>query len=159
MVITYLLRWTFHRTGIEPDSGEEVKRLADINEPFSALSYKVAVDPYVGKLTYFRVYSGSVKTGSMVYNVTRDCRERMTRILRMHANHREEIDEARAGDIVAGVGLKLTVNGDTQADDKAPVLLEAMTFPEPVISVAIEPRPKQMKIESARFETTGRRIY
>lgn len=129
-------------TGIEPDSGEEVKRLADINEPFSALSYKVAVDPYVGKLTYFRVYSGSVKTGSMVYNVTRDCRERMTRILRMHANHREEIDEARAGDIVAGVGLKLTVTGDTLADDKAPVLLEAMTFPEPVISVAIEPKTK-----------------
>lgn len=129
-------------TGIEPDSGEEVKRLADINEPFSALSYKVAVDPYVGKLTYFRVYSGSVKTGSTVYNATRDCRERMTRILRMHANHREEIDEAKAGDIVAGVGLKLTVTGDTLADDKAPVLLEAMTFPEPVISVAIEPKTK-----------------
>lgn len=128
--------------GVDPVTGERAVRLASKEEPFSALSFKIAVDPYVGKLTYFRVYSGVVKTGSLVYNVRKGRKERLSRILRMHANHREEISEASAGDIVAGVGLKETVTGDTLSDEKAPILLEAMTFPEPVISVAIEPKTK-----------------
>ncbi|NLU50824.1 MAG: elongation factor G [Syntrophomonadaceae bacterium] len=128
--------------GVHPESGEEMTREASIQAPFSALSFKIAADPYVGKLTYFRVYSGLVKTGSLVYNVKKGRKERLGRILRMHANHREEVNEAFAGDIVAGVGLKETVTGDTLADEKAPILLEAMSFPEPVISVAIEPKTK-----------------
>ena len=128
--------------GVDPATGEKAVRLASKEEPFSALSFKIAVDPYVGKLTYFRVYSGVVKTGSLVYNVRKGRKERLSRILRMHANHREEISEASAGDIVAGVGLKETVTGDTLSDEKAPILLEAMTFPEPVISIAIEPKTK-----------------
>ncbi|MDH7498616.1 MAG: elongation factor G, partial [Syntrophomonadaceae bacterium] len=128
--------------GVDPQSGEKVVRRPSCDEPFSALSFKIATDPYVGKLTYFRVYSGTVKTGSLVYNVRRGRKERLTRILRMHANHREEVGEAFAGDIVAGVGLKETVTGDTLADESHPVLLEAMTFPEPVITVAIEPKTK-----------------
>ncbi|MGE5422345.1 MAG: elongation factor G [Ignavibacteriales bacterium] len=129
-------------TGIDPRNDEEVVRETDNNEPLSALAFKIVVDPYVGKLTYFRVYSGMIKTGSVVYNPRNQKRERISRILRMHANHREEVDTAYAGDIVAGVGLKETVTGDTLCMENSPLLLEAMTFPQPVISVAIEPRSK-----------------
>lgn len=129
--------------GIIPGEGSEVTREADVSQPFSALAFKIMVDPYVGKLTYFRVYSGTLKSGTVVFNASKNKRERVTRILRMHANHREEVDEVRAGDIVAGVGLKETVTGDTLCTESAPILLEAMTFPEPVISVAIEPRTKE----------------
>lgn len=129
--------------GIDPKSGETVERTTNSEESLSALAFKITVDPYVGKLTYFRVYSGCVKSGSVVYNASRTKRERITRILRMHANHREEVDTAFAGDIIAAVGLKETVTGDTLCTESEPILLEAMTFPEPVISVAIEPRSKE----------------
>ena len=128
--------------GIEPSSGDELKRLVDEGEPLSALAFKIATDPYVGKLTYFRVYSGVLKTGSYVYNSTRKQRERVSRLLQMHANHREEIPEVKAGDIAAAVGLKDTVTGDTLCDEQAPIILESMQFPEPVIAVAIEPKTK-----------------
>ncbi len=128
--------------GTHPKTGEELVRKADVREPLSALAFKIAVDPYVGKLTYFRVYSGKVKNGSYILNSGRDKKERLTKILRMHANHREEIDEAVAGDIVAGVGLKDTVTGDTMCSEQNPILLEQIEFPRPVIDVAIEPRTK-----------------
>lgn len=128
--------------GTHPKTGEELIRKADVQEPLAALAFKIAVDPYVGKLTYFRVYSGKVKNGSYILNSGRDKKERLTKILRMHANHREEIDEAVAGDIVAGVGLKDTVTGDTMCSEQNPVLLEQIEFPRPVIDVAIEPRTK-----------------
>ncbi len=124
--------------------GTETKELrkADENEPFSALAFKVMTDPYVGKLTYFRIYSGNVASGSYVENVNKGKRERIARILQMHANKREEIEVASAGDIVAGVGLKITTTGDTLTQEGSQILLESMTFPEPVISVAIEPKTK-----------------
>jgi elongation factor G len=115
---------------------------ADRDEPLCALAFKVAGDPYVGKLTYFRIYAGKIKTGSYVLNSGKDKKERITRILRMHANHREEVEEALAGDIVAGVGLKETVTGDTLCSEDRPFLLEPMDFPESVIDVAIEPKTK-----------------
>jgi len=128
--------------GINPDTGEEGCRPSSDAEPFSALAFKIMADPYVGKLTFFRVYSGVLKSGSYVYNSTKGKRERIGRILQMHANHREEITEVYAGDIAAGVGLKDTTTGDTLCDEKAPIILESMVFPEPVISVAIEPKTK-----------------
>ncbi|MEQ8176248.1 MAG: elongation factor G [Syntrophomonadaceae bacterium] len=128
--------------GVDPKTGEELTRKADVSEPMTALAFKIAVDPYVGKLTYFRVYSGKVKNGSYILNSGRDKKERLTKILRMHANHREEIEEAVAGDIVAGVGLKDTVTGDTMCSEQNPILLEHIEFPRPVIDVAIEPRTK-----------------
>jgi elongation factor G len=128
--------------GVSPKTGEEEARAPDDNEPFSALAFKIAVDPYVGKLTYFRIYSGVVRAGSYVYNATRNKKERLARILLMHANHREDINEARAGDIVAGVGLREVGTGDTLSDEEKPVILEAIEFPEPVISVAVEPKSK-----------------
>lgn len=128
--------------GIQPDTGIESKRLADDNQPFSALAFKIMADPYVGKLAFFRVYSGLLSSGSYVYNSTKGKRERIGRILQMHANHREEIAEVRSGDIAAAVGLKETTTGDTLCDEKAPIVLESMVFPEPVISVAIEPKTK-----------------
>ncbi len=128
-------------TGKLPD-GTPVERTAQDDAPFSALAFKITSDPYVGKLTYFRVYSGTVRAGSHVANVTRDRKERIGRILQMHANHREDKDAAFAGDIVAAVGLKHTTTGDTLADPQEPVLLESMTFPVPVISIAIEPKTK-----------------
>ncbi|MBE3585267.1 elongation factor G [Desulfofundulus thermocisternus] len=128
--------------GLNPETGVEDKRVARDDEPFSALAFKIMADPYVGKLTFFRVYSGKVTSGSYVYNSTKNRRERIGRILRMHANHREEVDEAYAGDIVAAVGLKETTTGDTLCDEKHPIVLESMDFPEPVISVAIEPKTK-----------------
>ncbi|MFC5559523.1 elongation factor G [Ureibacillus thermophilus] len=127
--------------GTTPD-GEEVERHASDDEPFSALAFKVMTDPYVGKLTFFRVYSGVLDSGSYVLNSTKNKRERIGRLLQMHANHREEITKVFAGDIAAAVGLKDTVTGDTLCDDKHPVILESMEFPEPVISVAIEPKSK-----------------
>lgn len=128
--------------GIIPDTNEDVERHADDNEPFSALAFKVMTDPYVGKLTFFRVYSGTLQSGSYVLNSTKGKRERIGRILQMHANHRQEIPEVHAGDIAAAVGLKDTTTGDTLCDEKNPVILESMEFPEPVISVAIEPKSK-----------------
>ncbi len=128
-------------TGVKP-KGEEVTRKTDDDAPFSALAFKVAVDPYVGKLTYFRVYSGTLKAGSYVLNSSKDKRERISRILQMHANHREDRDEIYAGELAAAVGLKSTGTGDTLCDQSKPVILESMEFPEPVIMVAIEPKTK-----------------
>ena len=123
-------------------TGKEVERIASDDEAFSALAFKIMVDPYVGKLAFFRVYSGTLKTGSYVYNSTKGKRERIARILRMHANHREEIDEICAGDIAAAVGLKETTTGDTLCAENKPLILESMEFPDPVIRVAIEPKTK-----------------
>jgi elongation factor G len=128
--------------GVDPRTEKELSRRPSEDEPFSALAFKVMSDPYVGKLTYFRVYSGKVKAGERVMNVTSGKTERIGRLLQMHANHREERDEIGAGEIVAAVGLKQTTTGDTLATDSAPILLESMQFPDPVISVAIEPKTK-----------------
>ena len=128
--------------GTNPDTGEEEDRHASDDEPFSALAFKIATDPFVGKICYFRVYSGTVAAGSGVYNSVKQNRERMGRILQMHANHREDLDICYAGDIAAAVGLKNTTTGDTLCDEKHPVILESMNFPEPVIRVAIEPKTK-----------------
>ena len=128
--------------GIDPKNGEELTRLASIDAPFSALVFKVMSDPFVGKLTYFRVYSGQIKSGDRVLNATDGKTERVSRILQMHANHREERDEIAAGEIAAAVGLKHSTTGDTLAAENAPIVLESMTFPDPVISVAIEPKTK-----------------
>ncbi len=128
--------------GAGDEGGKEVERPADDDAPFAALAFKVMTDPYVGKLTYFRVYSGKVQAGGRVLNATTGKTERIGRLLMMHANHREEIEEAFAGDIVAGVGLKQTSTGDTLCAPDAPVLLETIEFPEPVIAVAIEPKTK-----------------
>ncbi|WP_210471059.1 elongation factor G [Sporosarcina sp. 6E9] len=129
-------------TGVNPDTEEEVTRPADDKGPFSALAFKVMTDPYVGKLTFFRVYSGTLKSGSYVQNTSKGKRERVGRILQMHADSREEISEVHSGDIAAAVGLRDTGTGDTLCDEKSPVILESMDFPEPVISVAIEPKTK-----------------
>ncbi|HEY2326596.1 MAG TPA: elongation factor G [Gaiellaceae bacterium] len=128
--------------GLDPKSGEEITRDASLEAPFSALAFKVMSDPYVGKLTYFRVYSGKLKAGDRVLNTTTGKTERIGRILQMHANHREERDEIGAGEIAAGVGLKATTTGDTLSIESAPIVLESMTFPDPVISVAVEPKSK-----------------
>jgi elongation factor G len=128
--------------GIDPKNEETLVREPDPDAPFAALAFKVMSDPYVGKLTYFRVYSGSVKAGDRVLNTTSGKTERIGRILQMHANHREEREEIAAGEIAAGVGLKQTTTGDTLAVDSAPIVLESMTFPDPVIHVAIEPKTK-----------------
>jgi elongation factor G len=128
--------------GVDPKSEAEVTRDPALNQPFAALVFKVMSDPYVGKLTYFRVYSGQVKAGDRVINTTNGKTERIGRILQMHANHREERDEIGAGEIAAVVGLKQSTTGDTLAAENAPIVLEAMTFPDPVISVAIEPKTK-----------------
>ena len=128
--------------GTKKNSDEVVTRKADDKEPFSALAFKIMADPFVGKLVFFRVYSGSLKSGSYVYNSTKGKRERIGRILRMHANHREEMDEIYAGDIAAAVGLKETTTGDTLCTEGNPIILESMEFPEPVIRVAIEPKTK-----------------
>ncbi|MCX6133505.1 MAG: elongation factor G [Ignavibacteriales bacterium] len=128
--------------GHHPHRRDDVVRKVSDQEQFSALAFKIMTDPFVGRLTYFRVYSGTISSGSYVYNVTNDKKERMSRLLRMHANHREEVDQAFAGDIVAGIGLKSTRTGDTLSNEDDPVLLEKMIFPEPVIDVAIEPKTK-----------------
>src|SRR5215471_273604 len=128
--------------GLDPKTQAEAERPASMDAPFSALAFKVMSDPYVGKLTYFRVYSGKLKAGDRVLNTTTGKTERIGRILQMHANHREEREEIGAGEIAAGVGLKSTTTGDTLATDTAPIVLESMTFPDPVIAVAVEPKTK-----------------
>ena len=128
--------------GVNPDTEEEEVRHSSDDEPFAALAFKIATDPFVGKLCFFRVYSGTVEAGTTVYNSVKDNRERLGRILQMHANHREDIDIVYAGDIAATVGLKNTTTGDTLCDQKNPIILESMNFPEPVIRVAIEPKTK-----------------
>ena len=128
--------------GINPDTEEEDERPADDNAPFSALAFKIMTDPFVGKLCFFRVYSGTIEAGSIAYNSTKGSRERFGRILQMHANNRQDIDKCYSGDIAAIVGVKNTTTGDTLCDEKAPIILESMVFPEPVIHVAIEPKTK-----------------
>ncbi len=128
--------------GLMQDTDEEVKVAINDEDKFAALAFKVATDPFVGRLTYFRVYSGTLKKGSYIINTTKGNKERIGRILQMHANHREEIDQVYAGDIAAAIGLKNTSTGDTLAEEKYPIILERMNFPEPVISVAIEPKSK-----------------
>lgn len=127
--------------GVTMDGAEDVRHSSD-EEPFSALAFKVMTDPFVGRLTYFRVYSGTITSGSYVFNSTKDNRERFGRLMQMHANHRAEIDQVYAGDIAAAVGLKNTTTGDTLCDEKNAIILESMTFPEPVINIAIEPKSK-----------------
>ena len=128
--------------GVNPKTDEEDERPSDDSAPFSALAFKIMTDPYVGRLSFFRVYSGHLTTGSTVLNSTKNVKERIGRILQMHANHREDIEEVFSGDIEAAVGLKHTTTGDTLCDEKAPIILESMEFPEPVIRVAIEPKTK-----------------
>jgi elongation factor G len=130
-------------TGVDPSTEKELLRQVSDSEPFSALAFKIMTDPFAGQLTYFRVYSGTLKTGTTVYNITKNTKERIGRLLKMHANKREDIDEVYAGDIAAAVGLKGATTGDTLCDEKNPILLEVMKFPEPVISMAIEPKTKQ----------------
>ena len=128
--------------GVDPHTGEEIVRHASDDEPFSALAFKIMTDPYVGRLCFFRVYSGVAAVGSTVYNATKCSRERFGRIVQMHANNRKDIDEVRTGDIAAVVAVKNTTTGDTFADEKNPIILESMEFPEPVIRVAIEPKTR-----------------
>jgi len=128
--------------GVNPDTGKEESRPPSDEAPFSALAFKIMTDPFVGRLSFFRVYSGSASTGAMLYNSTKGKKERLGRILQMHANHREDVDVAFCGDIAAAVGLKDTATGDTLCDEKKPIILESMEFPEPVIRVAIEPKTK-----------------
>jgi elongation factor G len=129
-------------SGRDPRSGEEQTRQTDPDKPFAALAFKIAADPYVGKLAFFRVYSGTLKTGSYVYNSSKGGKERIGRLLQLHANHREEVEQVSAGDIAAAVGLKNTFTGDTLCDEAHPIVLEAITFPEPVIELAVEPKTK-----------------
>jgi len=129
-------------TGVSPKTGKEEERPADDNGPFSALAFKIVADPYVGKLAYFRVYSGKMASGSYVYNPVKEKKERIGRILQMHANKREDIDMVYSGDIAAAVGLKVTTTGDTLCDEKRAIVLESMDFPDPVIEIAIEPKTK-----------------
>ncbi len=128
--------------GVNPDTGEEDSRPSSDDEPFAALAFKIMADPYVGKLAFFRVYSGVCESGSYVYNSTKGKKERLGRILQMHANHRKELDRVYSGDIAAAVGLKDTTTGDTLCDEDKPIILESMVFPDPVISVAVEPKTK-----------------
>ena len=129
-------------TGISPKTGKEEERPADDKGPFAALAFKIVADPYVGKLAYFRVYSGTLDSGSYVYNSVKEKKERIGRILQMHANKREDIDTVYSGDIAAAVGLKVTTTGDTLCDERRPIILESMEFPDPVIEIAIEPKTK-----------------
>ena len=131
-----------HIKGVNPETGEECERPSSDDEPFAALAFKIATDPFVGKLCFFRVYSGVLKAGSSVYNASKDKNERIGRILQMHSNQRKDIEEVYSGDIAAAVGLKITTTGDTLCDEKHPVILESMEFPEPVIQLAIEPKTK-----------------
>ncbi len=129
-------------TGTDPRTGEELVRRATEDDPFSALAFKIAADPFSGKLAFFRVYSGTVRAGDTVYNATKDRRERIARIVMLHANHREDVEEVAAGEIAAAIGLKQTFTGDTLCDPAKPVILEAIKFPEPVIQIAVEPKTK-----------------
>ena len=144
--------------GTNPETGEEEVRHSSDEEPFSALAFKIATDPFVGKLCFFRVYSGTIEAGSTVYNSVKDNNERMGRIVQMHANDRKDIDRVYAGDIAAAVGLKNTTTGDTLCDEKHPIILESMEFPDPVIRVAIEPKTKagQEKMGHCPCQAGGR---
>ena len=146
--------------GFDPNKGPEVlvERPASDDAPFSALAFKIMTDPFVGQLTFIRVYSGVMTAGSTVYNATKQKSERLGRLLQMHANKREEIKEVYAGDIAAAVGLKTVTTGDTICDEKKPVVLESMDFPEPVISLAIEPKTKadQEKLGHGPRQADGR---
>ena len=128
--------------GVHPDTGVEDVRDSSDEAPFSALAFKIMTDPFIGRLTYFRVYSGNIESGNYVYNSTKDKRERFGRLVQMHANHREDIPQVYSGDIAAAIGLKDTTTGDTLCDEKHPIILESMVFPEPVINIAIEPKSK-----------------
>ena len=128
--------------GVDPATGEEIEKPASDDEPFSALAFKIITDPYVGKLAFFRVYSGKLDSGSYALNATKGKKERIGRILQMHADKREEISTVYSGDIAAAVGLKDTTTGDTLCDEKHEVILESMEFPDPVIEIAIEPKTK-----------------
>ena len=128
--------------GINTVTGEETARLTRLQEPMCALAFKVVTDPYVGKLTYFRVYSGIVKSGSVIFNSNKNNRERISKILKMHANHQEVADQIGAGEIAAAVGLRNTFTGDTLCSEDAPIILESMNFPQPVVDIAIEPKTK-----------------
>ena len=128
--------------GIDPNTDGEIERKSDDNEPFSALAFKLQTDPFVGQLTYFRVYSGTLESGSYVYNSTTGEKERIGRILRMHANLREDVKKVYAGEIAAAVGLKNTRTSDTLCDEDKPIILERIVFPEPVVSLRIEPKTK-----------------
>jgi elongation factor G len=128
--------------GKDAKTGEEATREPDEDAPFSALAFKTVADPFIGRLVYFRVYSGKAKTGAMMFNSTTGKRERLGRIVQMNAQRREDLEEVHAGEIVAAVGLKETSTGDTICDERVPIILETITFPEPVISVAIEPRSR-----------------
>jgi elongation factor G len=141
--------------GVNPQTGEKEKRLVEEDGPFSALAFKIASDPYVGRLAYVRVYSGTLKTGSRMLNSTKERKERAGRLLRMHANHQQDIDAIYAGDIAAVIGLKQTFTGDTLCDPDAPIILESIRFPEPVISVAIEPRTQ---VDQERMKETLDRL-
>ena len=146
--------------GKDPDKKDvDVLRKPDAKEPFSALAFKVMTDPFVGQLTFIRVYSGVMSAGSYIYNSTKGTKERVGRLLQMHANKREDIKEVTAGDIAAAVGLKSTLTGDTLCDEKSPIILEAMEFPDPVISVAIEPKTKvdQEKLKERASESLCRK--
>jgi translation elongation factor EF-G len=132
-------------TGTNPRTGEQEIRRPDPKDPFCALAFKIVTDPFVGKLAFIRVYSGTLKTGSYAYNSTRDQRERVGRLVQLHANERKDIPECKAGEIAAIVGPKGTVTGDTLCDEDRPIVLEAITFPEPVIRVAIEPKTKRTR--------------
>jgi len=129
-------------TGTDPKTGAELVRRPTDDDPFSALAFKIASDPFVGKLAFFRVYSGVLRSGDTIMNATKDRKERISRILLMHANHREEVEEVAAGDIAAAVGLKQTFTGDTLSDLEKPVILESIKFPEPVVQIAVEPKTK-----------------
>ena len=131
-----------HIKGVNPETGEEDERVTSVDAPFSALAFKIMTDPFVGKLCFIRVYSGKVESGSTVYNPGKDKRERLGRIVLMHANHREDVDAIAAGEIAGVVGIRNTTTGDTLCDEKNPIILESMEFPEPVIRVAIEPKTK-----------------
>ena len=143
LLISYLLLLIFLQLKVIDEDGNEIEKHASDEEPFAALAFKIMADPFVGRLTFFRVYSGTVDSGSYVLNSTKDKKERLGRILQMHANKRNEIQTVYAGDIAAAVGFKNTTTGDTICDEKNFVILEKMEFPEPVIELAIEPKTKQ----------------
>ena len=145
--------------GVNPETEEQETRPSSDDAPFAALAFKIATDPFVGKLAYFRVYSGKVEAGTTVYNSVKDNKERMGRILQMHSNHRKDIDCCYAGDIAAVVGLKNTTTGDTLCDENHPIILESMKFPEPVIRVPSSPRPRPATRRwASRWQSWPKRI-
>ena len=145
-----LLRQTSRLSKGVDEDGNEIERHSSDEEPFSALVFKIMTDPFVGKLAYFRVYSGTMNSGSYVLNATKGKKERVGRILQMHANHRAELDKVYSGDIAAAIGFKISTTGDTICDEQHPVILESMEFPDPVIELAIEPKTKSIPGQTRR---------